>query len=155
MELIIAMGLQASGKSSFCKQFATTHTIVSKDLFPNAKKPQKRQMRELKMALDAGRDVVVDNTNPAVEDREPLIQAARAAGARVVGYFFNSTVDMSLELNRKRDGKSRVPDVAILTTVKRLVRPSMEEGFDRLFQVRLDPKDGFLVSKWISEHTPR
>jgi predicted kinase len=146
MEMIIAVGLQASGKSSFCRQFAPTHTIVSKDLFPNAKKPQKRQMREIQMALDGGRSIVVDNTNPAVEDREPLIKAARAAGARVIGYVFNSTVAESLELNRRRDGNARVPDVAILSTVKRFILPSMAEGFDRLYQVRFE-NGGFLVSE--------
>src|ERR1041385_7064429 len=133
MEVVILMGLQASGKSSFCKRFEGTHRIVSKDLFPNARRPQERQMRMIADALGAGMSVVVDNTNPAVEDRRPIIEAARAAGASVVGYWLDSSVDRSLALNAGRQGRKRVPDVGILSTAGRLMPPSRAEGFDSLF----------------------
>ena len=106
MEVVILMGLQASGKSSFCKRFEGTHRIVSKDLFPNARRPQERQMRMIADALGAGMSVVVDNTNPTVEDRRPIIEAARAAGASVVGYWLESSVDRSLALNAGRQGRN-------------------------------------------------
>ncbi len=34
--------------------------------------------------------------------------------------------------NRQRQGKERVPDVAIFTTQKKLVPPALEEGFDEV-----------------------
>ena len=37
--------------------------------------------------------------------------------------------------NRGREGKARVPDVAIFTTRKRLVPPTIEEGFDEVVVV--------------------
>jgi len=37
-----------------------------------------------------------------------------------------------------REGKARVPDVAIYATAKKLVAPSIEEGFDELLCVRLN-----------------
>lgn len=131
------MGLQASGKSSFCKRFEGTHEIISKDLFPNARHPQRRQMRMLTAALAAGRSVVIDNTNPELEDRKPLIEAGKAYGAEIIGYYLESKVTESLEHNTQRPAKKRVPDVAIFSTVKRLARPSFEEGFDRLYHVRM------------------
>jgi hypothetical protein len=36
-----------------------------------------------------------------------------------------------------RTGKSKVPNVAIFTTAKRLQRPKNEEGFDELFRVEI------------------
>jgi len=149
MEMIITIGLQASGKSSFCRQFASTHVIVSKDLFPNVKKPQRRQMREITEAFARGQSVVVDNTNPSREDRRSLIEAARAAAAGVTGYYFQSRVESSLELNGRRIGHAQVPTVAILSTAKRLQSPSPVEGFDRLFFVKMAGKDAFMVSQWI------
>jgi predicted kinase len=149
MEVVILMGLQASGKSHFCRRFEGTHRIVSKDLFPNARRPQERQMRMIMDALGAGISVVVDNTNPAVEDRRPIIQAARAAAASVIGYYLESSIDRSLALNAGRSGRKRVPDVGILSTVKRFTAPSMEEGFDRLYFVKMSPPDGFAVSEWV------
>jgi len=43
MELIIFMGLQASGKSTFYRsRFAATHAYVSKDMLRNNKQPGRR-----------------------------------------------------------------------------------------------------------------
>jgi predicted kinase len=155
MNLIIMIGLQASGKSSFCKRFAETHLVISKDLFPSARHPQRRQMRELEAALASGRSVVIDNTNPEVEDRKPLIEAGRAACADVIGYYLESKVAESLERNALRLAKARVPDVAIFSTIKRLARPSLEEGFDRLFHVRMAPDDAFKIEEWLKDNSPR
>jgi predicted kinase len=151
MDLIIMIGLQASGKSSFCRRFAETHLIISKDLFPSARHPQRRQMRELEAALASGRSVVVDNTNPEVEDRKLLIEAAKAVCADVIGYYLESKVEESLQRNSLRPEKKRVPDVAIFSTIKRLARPSRQEGFDRLYHVRMAPDDAFLVENWLHE----
>lgn len=153
MDLIIMIGLQASGKSSFCKRFADTHQIISKDLFPSARHPQRRQIRELEAALASGRSVVIDNTNPEVEDRKPLIHLGRAACADVIGYYLESKVEESLQRNILRPEKKRVPEVAIFSTIKRLARPSLEEGFDKLFHVRMAPDDAFKIEEWIN--TPR
>ena len=43
-----------------------------------------------------------------------------------------------LRHNERREGKARVPDVAIYATAKKLVAPSIEEGFDGLLRVRLN-----------------
>jgi predicted kinase len=153
MEMIIMIGLQASGKSSFCKRFAETHLIISKDLFPNARRPQRRQMRELEAALVSGRSVVIDNTNPEAEDRKPLIELGKTVCAEVIGYYLESKVEDSLQRNSLRAEKKRVPEVAIFSTVKRLSRPSLEEGFNKLFHVRMAPEDAFLIQEWIN--TPR
>jgi predicted kinase len=146
VELVVFVGLQASGKSSFFRErFATTHEHVSKDLFRNNKNRNRRQAHLIEGALRAGSSVVVDNTNPTVEDRRPLIQVGREFGAEIAGYYFDSTVRQCVERNRRRAGKAQVPDVAIYATAKRLERPSYSEGFDELFRVRLTDDSGFEV----------
>jgi len=80
----------------------------------------------------------VDNSNPTVEDRRPLVELGRRFGARVVGYHFESGVRACLARNARRGGKARVPDVAIFATAKRLVPPSRAEGFDEIYRVRPD-----------------
>src|SRR5918992_1982657 len=92
-ELAIFVGLQASGKSTFFRErFAATHEHVSKDLFPNNRNRNRRQAQLVEKALRTGSSVVVDNTNPSVEDRRPLIELGRELGAKIVGYYFESTV---------------------------------------------------------------
>jgi predicted kinase len=138
LELVIFIGLQASGKSTFFRErFAATHELVSKDLFPNNRNRNRRQAQLIEVALGVGSSVVVDNTNPTVEDRQSLLRLGREHGAKIVGYYFESTARECVERNRLRAGKAKVPDVAIYATAKKLVPPSYSEGFDELFRVRL------------------
>src|SRR3954452_17195046 len=104
-ELVVFIGLQGSGKSSFYHaHFAGSHDWVSKDRFPNNRNPARRQRQLVAEALGAGRPVVVDNTNPTRQDRAELIARARSLGARVVGYYFESRLADCLERNRQREG---------------------------------------------------
>jgi predicted kinase len=146
MELVILMGLQASGKSTFRRErFDPTHAVVSKDLLRNNRRPQRRQMELIEEALGAGSSVIVDNTNPRREDRAPLIAAGRRFDARVIGYFFSSAVADSSRRNAGRTGKERVPEVALHVTAKLLERPARDEGFDELYIVRISDETRFDV----------
>jgi len=148
MEMIVLIGLQAAGKSTFYRQrFAATHALVSKDLMRSARNPGRRQTQLIEEALRAGRSLVVDNTNPSPAERVPLLQLARGHGAVVTGYYFEPDVRTSLLRNRLRDGRARVPDVAIFATANKLVPPSPAEGFDRLFDVRTGDGMAFHVSE--------
>jgi predicted kinase len=146
VELVILIGLPASGKSTFYRQrYAGTHEHVSKDLLRGTRQPERRQRELVEAALAAGRSVVVDNTNARVRDREPLIAQARAHGARVVGCFFLPNVRASIMRNRGREGTARVPDVAIFTTAKRMEPPTPAEGFDEMMTVDIVRDRGFDV----------
>lgn len=154
MEMVILIGLQGSGKSTFYRQrFAQTHALVSKDLLRNNRHPARRQRQLIEEALQAGRSLVVDNTNPAREDRAELVRLGHQHGATVLGYYFNAQVKQCLERNALREGRARVPDVAIFATMKKLVRPSYDEGFDRLYYVQTMADMHFDVSDW-KEATP-
>jgi predicted kinase len=146
MDLVIMIGLQASGKSTFCRQtLSATHVVVSKDTFPNARRPQRRQLRLIDEALGGGHDVVVDNTNPSADEWRPLIEAASRHGARVVGYWFPPDIAVSLARNAAREGRARVPDVGIYATLKRLRRPRPADGFDVLYTVWSEAAGAFRV----------
>ncbi|TMA15404.1 MAG: ATP-binding protein [Deltaproteobacteria bacterium] len=111
-ELVIFVGLQAAGKSSFFRErFGATHAHVSKDLMPRAvRDKESRQLGQIEQALLIGRPVVVDNTNPRAADRAPLIELARRYEARVVGYFFEPRIQDSIRRNEAR--QPQVPKVA-------------------------------------------
>ncbi|HLG60747.1 MAG TPA: ATP-binding protein [Ktedonosporobacter sp.] len=152
MEIVILIGLQAAGKSTFYQAHcAHTHEHVSKDLLRNNKRPAQRQSQLIEEALQAGRSVVVDNTNPSPEDRAQLIHLGRQYGAEIVGYYFEPQVKQSLERNRQRAGKARVPDVAIFATRKKLTRPTYAEGFDKLYSVRSGQDTLFEIVDWAGD----
>jgi predicted kinase len=148
MELCIFVGIQASGKSTFFRtHFASTHEYVSKDMLRPSKAMNKntKQLMLIEAALQDGKSVVVDNTNPTKEDREALIALGHRYGAKVAGYFFQSPIHESRQRNSERIGKARVPDAALYITAHKLVPPTHEEGFDTLWSVRIAGDGRFKV----------
>ncbi|MBA2677394.1 MAG: ATP-binding protein [Ktedonobacteraceae bacterium] len=152
MDMLIFIGLQASGKSTFYRtHFLATHAYVSKDLLRNNKHPARRQQQLIEEALQGGRSLVIDNTNPTREDRAPLIALGYQYDAQVIGYYFEPQVKRSIERNKLRTGKERVPPVAIFATLKKLVAPTYEEGFDQLYHVLSKDNFEFALLSWDGE----
>jgi predicted kinase len=145
-ECVIFIGLPASGKTNFYqRRFADTHGHISKDHWPNASNKDSRQAEAMRAALTRGDSVVIDNTNPSPVDRARAIALARQYGARLIGYYFTAMTREAVGRNRGREGKARVPDVAIFTTAKRMASPTAEEGFDELYSVSIAPDGDFTV----------
>ena len=137
-ECVILVGLPAAGKTTFARANFPAHHYISKDALPaGARDKQTRQDAALRAALRAGQSVVVDNTSVTPAEREAIIGIARAFGARVIGYYLEISTREAVARNEGREGRGRVPKVAIFTCAKRLVPPSIEEGFDELHTVSL------------------
>ena len=144
MEAVIFVGIQASGKSSFYRaRFFDTHLRINLDML----KTRNREHILLHACIEAKQPFVVDNTNPSVEERARYIKHARFGGFRVVGYYFCSRPKEALARNKQRAGKARIPEKGILGTYKLLRVPTIEEGFDELYRVRVDEKGCFVIEK--------
>ncbi|WP_413200948.1 AAA family ATPase [Nostoc piscinale] len=148
MQLIIFIGIQASGKSTFYSQrFSDTHIRINLDML----KTRHREKRLIETCLEIGQSFVVDNTNPTPEERERYILLAKNQGFRITGYYFESKIADSIQRNQNRKPEQQVPDKGIRGTYSRLILPRYEEGFDELYYVRLIPKGEFAVQEWLDE----
>jgi predicted kinase len=142
MEAAIFIGIQATGKSSFYKErFFNSHVRINLDML----RTRHRERLLVRACLEAKQPFVIDNTNVTVEERARYIKPARAAGFRVVGYYFQSSIEEALQRNNARSGAARVPVKGILGTYKRLQVPRLQEGFDALYNVRLSAAGEFIV----------
>jgi predicted kinase len=151
MKVVVLVGLPAAGKSTFYRsRLGGTYAHISKDNFPSARRPARTQERLLREALEAGRDVVVDNTNASPEERAPILALAREFGAQAVAYVFPATVKECRERNALREGRERVPEVGVYATAKRLRFPGPDEGFTKRYRVDI-VEGGFEVGPWVDE----
>ncbi|MEO1054203.1 MAG: AAA family ATPase [Bacteroidota bacterium] len=147
MQAIILIGIQATGKSSFYKEnFFNSHIRISLDLFNTRNK----ENQFLEKCFELHASVVIDNTNPRVEDRQRYIKMAKANKYQVVGYYFQSKPKDALARNAKREGKARIPDAGVLSCYSKLELPNYGEGFNELFYVSIEDGD-FKVSNWKNE----
>ncbi|HTV41841.1 MAG TPA: ATP-binding protein [Candidatus Sulfotelmatobacter sp.] len=143
MELILFIGLQATGKSSFYRHtFFRTHVRVNLDML----RTRHREKLLVDACIASKTKFIVDNTNLTRDDRARYISPAKAAGFRVIGYFFESQPADALRRNAARPKGERVPDIAIRSASNKLQIPSLSEGFDELYSVRLVGENQFSIS---------
>jgi predicted kinase len=147
MEMIIFIGIQAAGKSTFYKDnFFNTHLRISNDLL----KTKSREKLLLEYCQKTQLSFVIDNTNVTKKLRERYIVFSKNISIPIKGYYFKTNLERSLKWNNSRSGKEKIPEVGILGMFKKLEIPSIEEGFDELFFV--DIIDGkYIVKEWNNE----
>jgi predicted kinase len=148
MELVIFIGIQATGKSSFYRdRFFRTHIRVNLDML----KTRHREQIIFQACLEGKQSLVIDNTNPTIQDRDRYISIAKEHNFRIIGYYFESKISDCLSRNSDRQGNDRVPDVALYDTHKKLELPSLAEGFDELYYVKITPNRSFIIQPWQDE----
>ena len=123
--------------SDDARRFGDTHVRLNLDML----RTRHREDVLLHACLAAQQPFVADNTNPTPPPRRRYAALARAAGFGAVEcYWFDTPVEVCLARNAARDEPKRVPDLAIFGTAKKLVPPTRDEGFDRVW--RVTPDDG-------------
>ena len=134
MQLIIFTGVQASGKSSFyLLNLYHSHLRINLDML----KTRHRENIIFEACLTSKTKMVIDNTNPTREDRARYIGRAKDAGFEVISYYFETDLNSTLERNSYRTGKANIPEVGVRATYKKLEIPSLDEGFDEVFKVKI------------------
>ena len=114
-------------------------------------KTRHREKLLFNACLAAKQSVVIDNTNPLKSDRSKYILPAKNHRFEITGYYFHSSIEECKQRNSLRRGKAQIPLVGILATAKKLELPSYEEGFDRLYYVKISSSSIFVVEKWQDE----
>lgn len=145
LEAVIFIGIQATGKSTFYKEkFFRTHMHINLDML----KTRSREGIFIDACIRAKQPFLVDNTNPTIEDRKKYIDILKEAGFSVIGYYLKSTMRDAIERNENRTGKECIPSKAIASTFNKLVIPTYDEGFDKLYSVSISDENKFIVEEW-------
>lgn len=148
MEAVIFIGIQATGKSTYFKyKFFKTHIRINLDML----RTRNREDIFLDACIKAKQPFVVDNTNPSVMNRKKYIDIAKSAKFKVIGYYFQSNMAEAVKKNERREGKEHIPLAGIKSTYAKLQLPSLDEGFDELYYVRINEENKFVVEEWKNE----
>ena len=142
--IFILIGIQASGKTTFCHEYFNGFDIVSLDLV----KTRKKEERNIAEVIKIGKNLVIDNTNPTIVERKKYINIAHNNEYKVVGIYFRSSIDECLKRNSERENNISLK--GILSTAKKLEQPSYAENFDELYYVKIE-NNKFIISKWNEE----
>jgi predicted kinase len=137
------VGLPGSGKSTYVKNFAG---VLSSDEIrrllcddPGSQSIHRQTFatlrRLLTIRLELRRPVTyIDATNLTIAERRPYIRIARDLGCVAEAIFFDVPVK---ECQRRNRGRDRVvPDDVIAKMGRRMVTPSIKEGFRCVTRVR-------------------
>ena len=147
MEAIVLCGVQGSGKTTLYRdRFLATHVRIAMDLL----RTRHREAAFLELCLQTRQPFVVDNTNPTPADRRRYVEPARAAGFRVIGYLVEVDAAEAFARNAERSGRARIPDTGVAGTTRRLLRPTLEEGFDELWHATAAPGGGWRVEPLVT-----
>ncbi|MCJ8153279.1 hypothetical protein MKJ01_05825 [Chryseobacterium sp. SSA4.19] len=132
MEMIIFIGIPASGKSSFYKElFFNSHIRISMDLLNTRNKEGKL----LHYCFETQSKMVIDNTNITIESRRKYIDLSQRNQYKIIGYYFENNLQDCLERNKSR--KDSINEIGIKAKYKELEKPLFTEGFDTIFNVKI------------------
>ncbi len=149
MELLLFIGIAASGKSTFYKErFFHTHLRLNLDQL----RTRHRETRLFTIALETGVRMVIDNTNLSAPVRRRYIPAAKQRGYRIIGYLFTTAPAEAVKRNSRRPAEQQVPEKVIWSMYRRLEPPAFEEGFDELYSVAPGADNQFLVEQRHTTH---
>ncbi len=147
MEIIMLIGIPATGKSSFYQErFSASHLRINRDMLRTAA----RTTSLFEWCLDRKQSCVIDNTNTTRAVRNRWISPASEKGIPVIGYFFESKLEGALSRNSQREGNARIREAGVRHHHAQLELPTLAEGFSSLFFVRL-VGNGFEVETWKHE----
>ncbi len=153
MQVLIICGPQASGKTSLI------HEYINKGYVRLNRDTEGGKMTKLIPMLEdllkKGKNVVLDNTFASIDDRAPFIKVAKMFKAECSCLFMNTSKDDCLInactrmienhgkiISDPKDCKKTAPDVfppgVIFKYFKRLEKPSIQEGFDSVKNIKFE-----------------
>uniref|UniRef100_A0AC35U940 Bifunctional polynucleotide phosphatase/kinase n=1 Tax=Rhabditophanes sp. KR3021 TaxID=114890 RepID=A0AC35U940_9BILA len=142
-EMVILVGLPASGKSTLAKKWENKYNygVINRDTLNT----QVKCLTIANQMIEEGRSVVIDNTNMNAVSREKYIDLAKTHKISIRCFHFNLTPEHCIHNNafRQRIGTDRAHDRVDKNVIWRLQRtyekPELDEGFESIVTVNFVP----------------
>ena len=143
-EVILFVGPPASGKTTFYQKHLQPqgYVHINRDTMGSWQKC----VSECEKAMELGKSIVIDNTNPDVDSRKRYLTVAEKHKIPMRCFVFTATIAHCKHNNRFRElkniGNSKykpINDIAFNTYLARYIQPDVIEGFTEIVQVNFLP----------------
>ena len=139
--LYVLCGIPGSGKTTHSIQLAeqTGAQLFSFDEYPGACHPRKTKQAKQQMyddvrrALNAGCDVVVDDLHTKKEWRVNLLSTLQGIECHKILVVMTTPLDEGLSRNRQRE--RRLPDFVVKSLAEGYENPDLVEGWDEIVYI--------------------
>ena len=142
--LKIMCGLPRSGKSSWIENNKTNEVVLSADnlrylvynqRFWNDGEPLMWSLHSviLKMLLQQGNDIIIDETNTTPKRRQPIIKIAKDHGYTVECVYITTPKEACLERAIKLNDDIIQPVIERMSN--EFIEPDVSEGFDSITRI--------------------
>lgn len=136
-EIVIMIGMPASGKSSYVKQYIINHGYVH--INQDVLKTQKKCISMCIQNLENNKSIVIDNTNPNKSTRKVFIDIAKKYGVKCKCIYFNIDKDLAKHNNYFRsyiNNINIIPDIVYNIYLKKFEYPEINEGFYKIEEIK-------------------
>ncbi|KAI8875662.1 PNK3P-domain-containing protein [Backusella circina FSU 941] len=139
-EIIVCVGIPASGKSSYVKQHLISkgYVHVNQDTL----RTKEKCVAVCKQALKESKSVVIDNTNPEKTTRAVYIKLARDANVPIRCFYFGDNDGLAQHNNfyraiyKQADEKRELIGGIVFRLFKsKFQAPTKDEGFDEIEKI--------------------
>lgn len=137
-EIVLLVGPPSSGKSTLCSNLFPTYVNINMDTLNTKAKC----LKAAKAALNLGKSIIVDNTNPTKKGREEYISLAKDyPNLKVRCIIMDVPKELALHLNMLRvkltEGKRKKnPTVAYNMYYKNFEVPEQSEGITEIIRLQ-------------------
>ena len=138
-ECVILVGCPASGKSYYVNNKLSDYVRINQDIL----KTKKKCIEKCEQALQEKKNIVIDNTNPDLETRKNYIDLCNKYNVSVNCLYFLVSDDLFEHLNNFKMKIHKTEKISKLVHnkfYKKLIQPSVEEGFYKVGYISFVPE---------------
>ena len=132
-EVVLFVGPPAAGKTFFYHRFMSDYIHVNRDTLKSKEMCLKRAAE----ALDCGKSVVIDNTNPDIKSRKVYIKLAKDLNIPVKCILFEIPKELCRHNNSYRKhhrSERKTPSVAASVYFSKYQEPTVDEGLQEIIR---------------------